>query len=63
VQCLADRLVDDVGRLVEQGPEARRDRGAEVRDVIYDMRVQADRLGEVDLDLVPGRDGPGERCT
>src|SRR5690606_35621303 len=56
VQRLADRLIDGGGIQAQERADAGRRRGAEVSDVVDLVLVQADRLGEVDLDLVAGDD-------
>ena len=60
VQRLADRLEDHLRRELEHRADSRGGRGAEVSDVIDLVRVQADGLHEVDLDLVAGGDAANE---
>jgi hypothetical protein len=56
VQRLADRLEDDFGRQAEQRSDSRGRTRTEVGDVVDLVGVKADRLDEVDLDLVAGHD-------
>ena len=54
VQRLTDRLVDRLGVEPEHGADAGGRRGAEMRDMVDLVLVQADRADQVDLDLVAG---------
>src|SRR5690606_17205902 len=60
VKGLADGLEDRLDVEAEHGADSRGGRWAEVRDVVDLVLVQADRLDEVDLDLVAGRDATDE---
>ena len=60
MQRLPDRLVDGVGVQPQHGSDASCHRRAEMRDVVDLVLVQADSLGQVDVDLVGGRQAPDQ---
>jgi hypothetical protein len=61
MQRLLDGLVDDVGRQAQQRADASGGRWPEMRDMVDLVLVQANRLDQIDLDLVADGEAPEQR--